>query len=1091
MAAMCIGGGLRLSCSSANAQDNPFTAGPSVYQGAFIYQEGGLTSSSDWTVVTNFETASGKRVSILNNFYNWDNGSGIAFPTQSMNDIRAHGSIPLLTWQPEGASSWPTYSCSNIINGNFDGFINSWAQSAQQWGHPFFLRFAHEMNGNWYPWCAGTNGNTAAQFIQMWQHVHNIFVSVGATNVTWVWCVNDEYTGSWPVTQLYPGDNYVDWISVDSYNRLINTWADFSNLTVQTLSDLTNIAPGKPIIIAETGCHQPTTMSEDKGQWFLDALTNYVPSMPRIKAWVYENSTNSNDGNDWRITVPTTATPDYAQGIGLAYYCTNGFSTISNCPIQPLLNDATTTDTMGPFVSIVSPSTDFVTDGSVVNFIATASDKSGVTQVQFSINGVTTYTDTSPPYQFSWTVPPSAGSTYTIVATAYDTFGNSSTSTIQLLNTGTEVTLLSSDAMGTTSFNTAGNWSNDQAPNSTNDYYVGPGLDLRTPTNSVAAAFAGNSLTLAGIFEFKQTNVVSVNNLFLTNGTIVNSFAGGPSTNDMGILGGTMNVITNGIIDTGGDVGAITAMLIQSVVSGNGGLTIERSNVVTLTATNTYNGPVTVAGSTLQIGGTGSLTPSSLVLENGVYVGSETNSAATNIVLAGASLNVGYGPWGLLRVGYRTNNTLGIVGCSAVLDVSAQQQFNVNVGEFSVGNNTINNDNYTTAGSVYMATNNSVTATNIFIGDSADSGAAATSMILLGSGNNYFSTPVLTVGMRKVTGQLTLPPGGIFRLDNAGGPASLNVGSQNFGTSVTDTGTMDMSGGTFLANIGTLTVGMKAGGNSGGATGTLNIGASSANNITAGSMLIGSLAGAGSGSPVAQGAMSMGGGSFVVSGNVTLGSFDNGLGSSSGTLNLNGGMFAVGGYILNGGGSATMNVSGGTLVLSNTAGSAALPLTALNLTNAALDLNINGKYTNFVAAAVNAAGTTGITIESISNESVPATNALVSYTGSDPFTHLSLAGMPAGYSGSLIDNKSAQRIDLSVVVPPPSPSIPLPIVAGTNLTFQITNSQSGYNYELEATPRLAPASWTVVQTNAGGGTLNFRVPIVYTNTQQFFRFLVQ
>jgi autotransporter-associated beta strand protein len=74
----------------------------------------------------------------------------------------------------------------------------------------------------------------------------------------------------------------------------------------------------------------------------------------------------------------------------------------------------------------------------------------------------------------------------------------------------------------------------------------------------------------------------------------------------------------------------------------------------------------------------------------------------------------------------------------------------------------------------------------------------------------------------------------------------------------------------------------------------------------------------------------------------------------------------------------------------------------------------------------------------------------------------------------------------------PTPTITSPGISGTDFTLQVTASQSGFNYVLQATPTLAPAAWTGVQTNAGtGGTLNFSFPITPANPQQFFRISVQ
>ena len=428
---------------------------PSVYSGVFAFNEGSLNSLSKQQAVSNFVNDAQKDVSIINVFTSWTSGSSTngttQFPTAGMDYIRGHGSIPLLTWEPwnPGLGTVQSFTLANIASGVYDSYITNWAAAAKTWGHPFFLRPGHEMNGNWYPWCASVNGNTPAQYISMWRHVHDIFTGIGATNVTWVWCVNFISPSFTPIDQLYPGDNYVDWISVDGYNRLANSWQDFSVLAAPTVAQLTNIAPGKPVMVAETGCNQ--NINHDKSQWCLNVLTNYLPVIqPRIKAWVYFNSTNTSDGNDWRITVPTSAAPGYQKGIALSYYDTNRYGAISSSPIQPLLNDATTTDTMAPFISIVSPGTNSVAAGAIARFVASASDKSGVAKVVFSLNGTTQQTNTSPPYQFSWPVPASGGVSYTVAAVAFDNAGNSAASTVQVVSSDTGIVTVTNSPIAPT-----------------------------------------------------------------------------------------------------------------------------------------------------------------------------------------------------------------------------------------------------------------------------------------------------------------------------------------------------------------------------------------------------------------------------------------------------------------------------------------------------------------------------------------------------------------------------------------------------------------------------------------------------------------
>jgi beta-mannanase len=409
----------------------------SSYWGAFVAGADDPSLASAWTSIGNFETDAQKNVSIINFFKSWTYGTSTtpttAFPTTALTNIRNHGSIPLLTWQPENGSQGTTqsFTLTNIINGTYDSYITTWANGAKAWGNPFFLRFAHEMNGTWYPWSEGYNSNTAGQYVQAWHHVHDIFTQAGVTNVTWVWCVNTIYPGTTDITELYPGDNYVDWIALDSYNGNFNTWADFSTRSDATLRSLISIAPGKPVMVAEAGCNEDGI--HDKGQWFRNALTGYVPnSMPRIKAWSYFNSPNTN-GNDWRITTSTGALSGYRYGIALPYYGTNQYGSLTGGPIQPLLSDATSTDTMAPFLAITQPTSQYVTAGSNTTVTALASDKSGINHVNFYLNGAFQQTKTSAPYTLNWAVPTTAGRQSYITAKAYDSGGNMITSTVLYL----------------------------------------------------------------------------------------------------------------------------------------------------------------------------------------------------------------------------------------------------------------------------------------------------------------------------------------------------------------------------------------------------------------------------------------------------------------------------------------------------------------------------------------------------------------------------------------------------------------------------------------------------------------------------------
>jgi beta-mannanase len=167
------------------------------------------------------------------------------------------------------------------------------------------------MNGNWYPWAAGVNGNTAAQYVAAWQHVHSIFVQHGATNVTWVWCPNVSYSGSTPISQLYPGDTYVDQVGLDGYNggTALNWggWLSFQQIFGASLSTMGALTT-KPVVIGETASAE---QGGSKAAWITDMFTQ-LRNNPQIVAFTWFNY---NKETDWRIQSSKSATAAYAAGV--------------------------------------------------------------------------------------------------------------------------------------------------------------------------------------------------------------------------------------------------------------------------------------------------------------------------------------------------------------------------------------------------------------------------------------------------------------------------------------------------------------------------------------------------------------------------------------------------------------------------------------------------------------------------------------------------------------------------------------------------------------------------------------------------------
>jgi hypothetical protein len=288
------------------------------------------------TAASNFEQMAGKGLSLIN----WSSPFHLtacdgycSFQTPQFSAVRNHGAIPFFSWNPGPGGG--AFTDAEVAAGAQDGYLTAWAEAAKQWGHPFFLRFAWEMNGSWFPWGVGNSGTTAADYVAMWRHVHDLFDSVGADNVTWVWCPNiDPYGKRTPLASVYPGDAYVDWTCLDGYNGA-NPWTSFSGLFKSTYDTITGtIAPGKPMIVGETAS---TEANGSKAQWIAAMLTGIPAEFPKIRGLLWFDKVEAGPGNhsDWPIESSSTAANAFATGIQSTAYAGNTYGSIATSPIPP------------------------------------------------------------------------------------------------------------------------------------------------------------------------------------------------------------------------------------------------------------------------------------------------------------------------------------------------------------------------------------------------------------------------------------------------------------------------------------------------------------------------------------------------------------------------------------------------------------------------------------------------------------------------------------------------------------------------------------------------------------------------------------
>lgn len=257
---------------------------------------------------SNEESMIGRHWVIDNRFYSYEDWIN----DRTKWDIANH-KIPLVTWEPHEP-------LDEIIAGKHDDTIHARAQGAKALGAEIFLRWGHEMNGNWYPWAGANNGAAnggAAKYIAAYHHVHDLFVADGATNVVWVWCplVTDVPNESWNHWKnYYPGDDYVDWVGLDAYNWGTSStccqWESFSDLVGDLYHDYAKV---KPLMLPETASAE---VGGNKGAWIDDMHRALQEKFPAIKAVVWFDI---NKETDWRVASSATSLAAY-KSMGLDPY---------------------------------------------------------------------------------------------------------------------------------------------------------------------------------------------------------------------------------------------------------------------------------------------------------------------------------------------------------------------------------------------------------------------------------------------------------------------------------------------------------------------------------------------------------------------------------------------------------------------------------------------------------------------------------------------------------------------------------------------------------------------------------------------------
>ncbi len=318
--------------------NEPFTVAVpehGLYTGAFI--EGGEAEENvTLETIESFEAMVGKHQAIVASSSFWGEQD---FPTDNLNVIWAHRSLPLVFWSPwdrpyEENKGPDRFSLTSILAGKWDKYIDDWADSAKALGKPIFVSFANEMNGSWFPWSGIYYGGDQPADAsgkkwkgpEMFKAVHRYVVdrvrARGAANIKWVFQVNN-YSYPQNVWNLaaayYPGSDYVDWLGLSVYGKQYKdeSWSTLEPLIDWPYKEMNMLDPTKPIMVAEWGVGE-FPAAGNKATWIKEGLELFRTRYPRLKAAVYWHERWQNEDGSYsnlRVNSSVEAMQAYRNGV--------------------------------------------------------------------------------------------------------------------------------------------------------------------------------------------------------------------------------------------------------------------------------------------------------------------------------------------------------------------------------------------------------------------------------------------------------------------------------------------------------------------------------------------------------------------------------------------------------------------------------------------------------------------------------------------------------------------------------------------------------------------------------------------------------
>jgi len=271
---------------------------------------GGFTGKPRDLEHRNWEKLSGRTATIFHSYHKGDE----KFPTDAEIALardKANPRILLLNWRVEYGSNWAA-----VAAGKMDKRIDAFAARVKAtFPEKFFLVLNHEPEDDVR--MAAGSGMTAKDFRASYRHVIQRLRAQGVNNAVSVvaYMGNEKWMAQSWWQDLYPGDDVVDWVGLDSYVSAEQNYyhaGKFADLLDRRAPKGPGFYdwsvrnhPSKPIMVAEWGVYHRVGKVTDKSAQF-DSVLPELAKRPQIKAIVYFDTKNDATG-DRDISIDSSA----------------------------------------------------------------------------------------------------------------------------------------------------------------------------------------------------------------------------------------------------------------------------------------------------------------------------------------------------------------------------------------------------------------------------------------------------------------------------------------------------------------------------------------------------------------------------------------------------------------------------------------------------------------------------------------------------------------------------------------------------------------------------------------------------------------